>query len=119
MEHAEHTDAAFLRDAARYFENRSAGGEDMAHWSNVYNAKNCREIADRIEATRTNDQAKDEEIAELVGALAELWRVIDIAGLSNLAKGVQLGQVSWFVKASDAVEQARATLAKHQDKSRG
>lgn len=36
---------AFLREAARYFEARPTGGEDAAHWSNVYNAKNCRDIA--------------------------------------------------------------------------
>lgn len=37
--------AAFLNDAARYFENRPTGGEDMAHWSNVANAENCRNAA--------------------------------------------------------------------------
>jgi hypothetical protein len=35
----------FLRDAAEYFERRDTNGEDKAHWSNVYNAKNCRDIA--------------------------------------------------------------------------
>lgn len=35
----------FLNDAARYYETRPTGGEDKAHWSNVYNAKNCRNIA--------------------------------------------------------------------------
>ena len=36
---------AFLQEAARYFDARPTGGEDKAHWSNVYNANNCREIA--------------------------------------------------------------------------
>lgn len=36
---------ALLTEAARYFEKRPTGGEDSAHWSNVYNAQNCREIA--------------------------------------------------------------------------
>ena len=37
--------ATFLESAARYFEGRPTNGEDAAHWANVYNAKNCREIA--------------------------------------------------------------------------
>lgn len=40
----------FLREAAEYFERRDTGGEDKAHWANVYNAKNCREIAAMLEA---------------------------------------------------------------------
>jgi hypothetical protein len=40
---------AFLQEAARYFEKRDTGGEDKAHWSNVYNADNCRKIAQLIE----------------------------------------------------------------------
>lgn len=35
----------FLEEAARYFEKRPTGGEDAAHWANVLNAQNCREIA--------------------------------------------------------------------------
>jgi hypothetical protein len=42
-------EVAFLTEAARYFETRPTGGEDAAHWSNVFNAKNCREAADTIE----------------------------------------------------------------------
>ncbi len=38
-------DAVFLDQAARYFEKRPTQGEDSAHWSNVYNAENCRRIA--------------------------------------------------------------------------
>lgn len=39
----------FLREAAGYFERRPTNGEDMAFWSNVQNAENCRKIADMIE----------------------------------------------------------------------
>ena len=39
----------FLEEAARYFEKRPTGGEDKAHWANVYNAKNCRDVARLIE----------------------------------------------------------------------
>lgn len=42
------TAIAFLDEAARYFEKRPTNGEDGAHWSNVYNAKNCREISAMI-----------------------------------------------------------------------
>ena len=38
----------FLADAAVYFENRATGGEDRAHWANVYNAENCRMVADLL-----------------------------------------------------------------------
>lgn len=41
---------AFLEEAARYFENRPTHGEDRAHWSNVYNAENCRKIAVALRA---------------------------------------------------------------------
>ena len=36
---------AFLNDMAVYFERRPTGGEDAAHWSNVYNAENCRIVS--------------------------------------------------------------------------
>jgi hypothetical protein len=36
---------AFLEAAASHFEHLPTGGEDRGHWANVYNAKNCREIA--------------------------------------------------------------------------
>lgn len=39
----------FLREAAKYFENRDTGGEDRAYWANVYNAESCRAAADLIE----------------------------------------------------------------------
>lgn len=40
---------SFLKEAARYFENRSTGGEDSAYWANVYNAENCRKIIELLE----------------------------------------------------------------------
>jgi chromosome segregation ATPase len=67
---------AFLREAAKYFEKRDTNGEDRAYWANVYNAKNCRDIADVLEAqaaelTRLREQceAKDAEIARLKARL--------------------------------------------------
>ena len=44
-------------------------------------------------------------------ALDELVKVIEAAGLLNLSDGVQLGQTVWFVKASDALQNAKAALA--------
>ena len=55
-------EVAFLTEAARYFETRPTGGEDAAHWSNVFNAKNCREAADTLERQAA-------EIERLRGAL--------------------------------------------------
>lgn len=45
MTESKDTDSKFLLEAARYFESRPTNGEDKAHWSNVYNAENCRRIA--------------------------------------------------------------------------
>jgi hypothetical protein len=56
----------FLRRAATYFENRPTDGEDRAYWSNVYNAENCRKIADEIERLR-KDNNKLREI---------MWNII-------------------------------------------
>lgn len=49
-----------------------------------------------------------DESAELREALTGLVEIIDKAGLINLMNGVQLGQTSWYVKASDAMDRARA-----------
>jgi hypothetical protein len=49
--------------------------------------------------------------AALVEALGDLVEIIDRAGLLNLSNGVQLGQTSWYVKASDRLEYARTALS--------
>lgn len=46
---------------------------------------------------------------ELEGALLEMVGVVRAAGVGNLMNGVQLGQVAWGVKATDAL--ARSDLA--------
>lgn len=43
-------DAEWLEQAARYFEKRDTGGEDMAFWANVANAERCRSIAQSLRA---------------------------------------------------------------------
>jgi hypothetical protein len=47
---------------------------------------------------------------ELRRALSHLVEVIDAAGLLNLSNGVQLGPTVWYVKASEAMDIARAAL---------
>ena len=63
----------FLREASRYFRCRSTGGEDSAHWSNVYNADACLRIAveyqDMLDALRQWKYAQDNKDAvEMVNA---------------------------------------------------
>lgn len=47
----------------------------------------------------------------LAEALSDLVEIIDKAGLLNLSNGVQLGATSWYCKASERLEYARAVLA--------
>jgi hypothetical protein len=49
---------------------------------------------------------------ELLSALTNLVCVIEKAGLINLSNGVQLGQMSWLMKATDAVEYSKLAIAK-------
>jgi hypothetical protein len=51
----------FLHEAARYFEKRPTGGEDRAHWSNVMNAKNCRDIAELIAGLKASREGRSDE----------------------------------------------------------
>ena len=39
---------SWLDACARYFETLDTRGEDKAYWANVYNAQNCRNIAELI-----------------------------------------------------------------------
>ncbi len=57
---------AFLLEAAGYFERRPTNGEDRAHWSNVYNAENCRKIALML-ADRPVTTTEAERIAVMEG----------------------------------------------------
>lgn len=45
--------------------------------------------------------------SDLQSCLHEIVGLIENAGLNNLVNGVQLGQTSWYVKMSDAIERAR------------
>lgn len=61
---------AFANEAAAYFEKRDTGGEDMAHWSNVYNAENCRKLATAL-------QSLSAELAEAKRREAEACRYLE------------------------------------------
>lgn len=43
-------------------------------------------------------------------ALRDLVHIIDRAGLLNLSNGVQLGQTSWYIKASERMTYARHVM---------
>lgn len=64
-----------------------------------------RQRADRAESDRAN----------LLHALVGLVGVINSAGLLNLSNGVQLGQTSWFVKATDWMDTAQRIIATVRD----
>lgn len=49
---------------------------------------------------------------ELLSALEGLVAIIQAAGIGNLSRGVELGAVSWSVKAHDRMEAAHAAIAK-------
>lgn len=49
---------------------------------------------------------------EVLAALEGLVWIIQKAGLHNLSRGVELGQVSWAVKASDRMEAAQWAIRK-------
>ena len=48
--------------------------------------------------------------AEMLMAMVNLLDVLDAAGIDNLANGVQLGQISWLIKARDRVADAKAAV---------
>jgi hypothetical protein len=75
----------------------------MNEWR-LANPPESRALLDEIDRLKA-------ENAGLLGALGNLIGVITDAGLFNLSNGVQLGQTVWYVKASDAMDSARAAIA--------
>ena len=51
-------------------------------------------------------------VEDLVSANTRLIDLVDNAGLDNLSHGVQLGQMSWYVKASDALNLNKQILSR-------
>jgi hypothetical protein len=69
------SDADWLEEAARYFEKRPTGGEDMAFWANTANAERCRSIATALRAA-SGVEVKgldDDQIMEIIKEVAP-WR---------------------------------------------
>ena len=70
------SEIAWLREAARYFSSRPTGGEDAAHWSNVYNAENANKIASRLDALPAPMEAvawRVKLLREMVASGGETW----------------------------------------------
>lgn len=81
-------------------ETAERNGEAGASFS-----EDVRKISDYIDRLQNTN-------AELLSALSGLVAIVDKARLENLMNGVQLGPVSWFVKASERMDYARAVIAK-------
>lgn len=52
----------FLLECEKYFAKRDTGGEDKAHWANVFNAENCKTAVDYISAV---EKERDELLVAL------------------------------------------------------
>ena len=100
------SDVAFLEDAAVYFENRSTGGEDRAHWANGYNAANCRRIAHRLASTT----AQTEAVQALVDALEGF-----VSDLTNDGRNAYTSLTISHDGLNARIKQARAALAAHRE----
>ncbi|WP_028955933.1 hypothetical protein [Sulfitobacter sp. 20_GPM-1509m] len=103
----------FLEEAARYFEGRNTNGEDKAHWSNIYNAENCRKAADTLAAQQA---VIDELVAalrpfsEIAGEMfARNWNIDQspVLALDNPERENHVTVADFF--------QARAALAKAKE----
>jgi hypothetical protein len=85
----------FLNEAARYFERRPTKGEDAAHWSNTYNADNCRKIAAMITADITDPDT---------GRWVLLWAACDHSTLY---------ESEWYDTLGEAEEELNACHEKY------
>ena len=56
----------WLDELARYFENRDTGGEDRAHWANVYNAENALKVKSALVASEAEVERLREALTELI-----------------------------------------------------
>lgn len=108
----------FLHDAAEYFERRPTGGEDRAHWANVYNAKSCREVAAEIEQLREavsgvkkSLTASAFENAKLRAALEEISSTTVSSWIGDIHEDAQN---EWRDRLDDAISIARAALEDKQ-----
>lgn len=61
----------WLLDCAEYFERRDTGGEDRAHWANVYNAENARKAAAALTASEARVKELEEALKPFVNLVAK------------------------------------------------
>ena len=128
----------FFKGAARYFRRRPTGGEDAAHWANVYNAQKCDKAAARITELSEQLEAKDDralwesnqhdkfkslelerrlqllKIAQLVG-ISEHWT--ESEKLTELSAMIERGQIvarTALAKSQAEVERLQQLLARHE-----
>ena len=69
----------------------------------------------RLELADVERAGLTSEVERLTVALRGLVEIIEKAGLYNLSRGVQLGPMVWFIRASEAVEIASAALSPTTD----
>jgi hypothetical protein len=75
----------FLHEMAAYFEGLPAA-EDRAHWANVYNAKNCRDIATYLESISAPVEDEEKVCREI---LADA--VLKLDGRKECADAIRRG----------------------------
>lgn len=105
---------AFLAEAARYFEKRPTGGEDAAHWSNIYNAKNCRTAAaliERLSAERDEAQAENSRWLIRMEAIREASGVGVLPMLSELPDAIAAKMAGLSAEREGLREALEALLA--------
>lgn len=77
------SNADWLDEAARYFEKRPTGSEDMAFWANVANAERCRSIAKSLRSQSLSTQQPMGEVRMVYEAItnaSDLLNVVILAG---------------------------------------
>ena len=78
----------------------------------------CHQICDQRDAAVAELAAEREKVRVLREALERLYGVVKAAGTMNLSRGVQLGQISWYHKAEDAMADAHTALAATKEASK-
>lgn len=98
----------WLDELARYFENRDTGGEDRAHWANVYNSENAL----KVKAALAASEAEVSRLREALRPFAEITPSSGVApdGLDNEPYQVFLACRDRFDFTGRDLARARAAL---------
>lgn len=100
----------FQQESAAYFEARDTGGEDRAHWANVFNAENCRKTADTIEALMRECERLEIDKQELVRS-----QVSALTVMHERAEKAEAERDSLATQLHAASNLEAASLARAQD----